>query len=185
MATRKRKTAKPKGADRAIVKLLANKYKEDMIISWHCSGGVLDGERLSREALGRRLGVSEYLIMRLIEGVEKQFVKMFENQRIIRDRVFTMAATLMHQLREDRARAVLHNDRLDREIDKVSKMIDAAWEMSEATFTEHNRKRHVLELLMQHQRALNGLRSESIRVMSQTSSAMSQFLNLFAGGKGH
>ena len=184
MATRKRKTSKPKGADQALVKLMGNKYKEDMIISWHCSGGVLDGERLSREGLGRRLGVSEYLIMRLIEGIEKKFVKMFENQRIIRDRVFTMAATLMHQLREDRARAVLHNDRLDREIDKVSKMIDAAWEMSEATFTEHNRKRHALENLMAHQRALNGLRTESIRVMSQTSSAMNQFLSLFAGGKG-
>ena len=58
MATRKRKNPKPKGADRTLVRQLATKYKEDMIIAWHCSGGVLDGERLSREALGQRLGVS-------------------------------------------------------------------------------------------------------------------------------
>ena len=185
MAARKRKRTKPKGASEALVRQLGVKYKEDMIISWHCSGGVLNGERLSREDLGRRIGVSEYMILKLLEGIEKKFIKMFENQSIIRDRVFVMAATLMHQLREDRARAVLHTDQLDKQIEKTSRMYDTAWEMSEGTYTEYNRKRHVLESLMAHLRALNGLRTESIRVMSQTSSAMNQFLSLFSGGKGY
>lgn len=184
MATRKRKRTRPKGAAEALVRQLGVKYKEDMIIAWHCSGGVLNGERLSREALGGRIGVSEYMILKLLEGIEKKFVKMFENQSVIRDRVFVMAATLMHQLREDRARAVLHTDQLDKQIDKASKMLESAWDMSEATYTEHNRKRHILADLTAHLRALNGLRTESIRVMSQTSSAMNQFLSLFSGGKG-
>lgn len=184
----KKKTTKPSklprkskaGPDARLLQSLSMKHKEEVVLSWHCSGGVVCGERLALKDLAIKLELTEHLILKLIDVIKSSFIKQFESQKIIREQVFIMAGTLMHQMREDRARATLHNDQLDRQIEKTNKMIDAAEELSEGTWTEYSRKQKLLASLNHHMRALNAFKAESMRVLIQTTNAVSGFLGLFA-----
>lgn len=185
----KKKTTKPSKSprepkaspDARLLQSLSMKHKEEVVLSWHCSGGVVCGERLALKDLATKLELTEHLILKLIDVIKSSFIKQFESQKIIREQVFILAGTLMHQLREDRARATLHNDQLDQQIAKTGKMIDAAEELSEGTWTEYSRKQKLLASLNHHMRALNTFKAESMRVLLQTSDALAGFLGLFAG----
>ena len=173
---------KPKASpDARLLQSLSMKHKEEVVLSWHCSGGVVCGERLALKDLATKLELTEHLILKLIDVIKSSFIKQFESQKIIREQVFILAGTLLRQLQEDRARATLHDDQLDQQIQKTQKMIDAAEELSEGTWTECTRKQKQLASLNHHIRALNVFKSESIRVLLQTSKSLSEFLALFAG----
>ena len=175
-----RKIAASDGQKESVEQSLSLKYKQDAILIWYCNGGVLDGKRVSRKQLAERLGLTEYKIQKLIVAVKDGFTQMFNGREMIKQQVFTIAGTLLHQLSEDRARAVIHTDQLDEQVNRVRELLDKAYELSEAPYTEENIKRQKIASLMNHLRYLNAQRTESIKLMSKTSEGLNNFLGLFS-----
>ena len=171
---------KPKDTGK-LFKTLSLKYKEEVVLSWHCSGGVVCGERLTLKDLAVRIELSEHMIEKLIESIKSSFIKQFQTQKNIREQVFILAGTLMEQLREDRARSTLHNDQLDQQIRKTQELIGHVENFSEGTWTEYTRKQKEMAALKHHMRALNAFKAEAMRIHLETTKSLSGFLSLFAG----
>lgn len=178
-ATTKPKTKKASEEKESIDQTLALKYKQEVILAWHCNGEVMDGKRISRKQLAEILDVSEYRLLKLIESVKNLFSKMFDTQGKAKEQFYSIVGTLLYQLREDRARAVIHIDHLDKHIRIVSEKIEGVWEWSEGSADERNLKAKNLRSLMNYLRHLNAQRTESIKTLSQTSQATNNFLSLF------
>lgn len=159
---------------------LSLKYKQEMILAWHCNGEVLDGQRISRKQLAQKLQVTEHRLLKLIESVKNLFSKMFGSHQKIQQQFYSIVGTLLYQIKEDRARAVMHIDHLDKHIDMVSKKIEDIWEDSEGSVQEHHLKMKNLRSYMKHLRQLNSQRTEGIKALSQTTQATNHFLNLFS-----
>lgn len=159
---------------------LSIKYKEEAVLAWICNGEVLDGKKISRKELAKELGLTEYKITVLIDRVKDGFSKMFESKAMVKKQVFTIAGTLLQQLSENRARAVMHDDQLRKQIHQINEYLEKASELSEGEPIERNQKRQKVSTLMGHLRFLNSQRTESIRLLCQTSQALNNFLGLFS-----
>lgn len=162
---------------------LSMKHKAEAVLSWHCNGYVLDGERLGRETFAKKIGITLGQLDKLIDEVHRNFVKQFEDSEQVKQQVFSMAATLYHQLREDRARAVIHCDHLNRLSRRFVEELNNVMLMSDAQFTETNTRKSKIDTCMRHIRSLGALQSESVRIMCQTSSSLKEYLKMFTNDK--
>ncbi len=151
-------------------------------MSWQCNGYVLDGERLTQVQLAGKMGVTENQLSKLIAQVQKDFTKQFEDRESVRRQIFSVASKLLYQIQDDRARAVIYADQLDSQISRITKEFDYAFALSEGSYTEFNRKRKKVTSLMSYLRNLYSQKSESLKILSSTSHALSDFLSLFTHG---
>nr|BDD47580.1 hypothetical protein 14 [bacterium] len=184
---RKRRQRRLKTAEEATGKAsldkMALKHKLEAVLSWHCNGYVLDGARLGQDSFAKKIGVTLGQLDKMVKQIQSNFTERFENSDNAKQQVYNTASTLLHQIREERARAMIHADQLDDLMQHFVKELKSVMELSEAQFTETAPKRSKIAMCMGHIKTLSALRGDSLRVMAQTSRALREFLMLFTDEK--
>lgn len=174
-------TAKEATGSNALEKL-SLKHKYEAVLSWQCSGYVFDGKRMSGLQLAGSLGLTPLQLDRLIEQVKRGFVKQYGESESVRRHVFCVIGTLLYQIREDRARAEIYADQLERQIARVSEELDKAYLLPEGEPNEYAKKRQKISNFMYYLKNLNSQKAESLRILTQTSESLKNFLGLFSDG---
>lgn len=164
------------------LKDLSLKHKFEAVLSWQCSGYVFDGERLSSMQLAGKLGLTQSQLDKLIEQVQRGFVKQYEESESVRRHVFCVTGTLLHQIREDRARAEIYSAQLEEQIAKIRDELSKALLLPEGEPNEYIKKRQKVASFMFYLKCLNSQKAESLRILYQTSQALNNFLGLFSRG---
>lgn len=159
------------------------KQKLEVILVWECNGHVLDGKRVTHKEMAERLELTEYRLGKLIKETQKSFIQTFQNESSMRELVYGVVGTFLHQIKDDRARAVIHADNLSALIDQLTSEYNKTLLMSEGTPTESKKKKRRCAHLQTVLKQLFVSRNEGLRVLNLTSQSLHNFMSLFAPDK--
>lgn len=164
-------------------KKLTLKYKEEMILDWSISGGVVLGRRLNRSQLASALGVRTEQIDSWVGKAERIQSEAFENKESVRKVFYKMVGRLMHHITTDRARALQYADILDQELELILRKREEVELMPEDSAAERNLKSLEFSRWTNHFKSLSYQKIESLRVLFESTEAYNRFLALFSGQK--
>jgi hypothetical protein len=164
-------------------KKLTLKYKEEMILDWSISGGVVLGRRLSRSQLASALGLRTDQIDSWVAKAERAQAEAFEDKESVRKVFYKMVGRLMHHITTDRARAIQYADILDQELELILRKREAVELMPESNAAERNLKSLEFSRWTNHFKSISYHKIESLRVLFESTEAYNRFLTLFSGQK--
>lgn len=169
--------------EKEIWKALSVKDKESMILNWSVNGGVIAGKRYTHSELSKAMGLNPAQLSKILAVCQNSFEKMFETTQQMKQTVFAVAAKAIHQLQDNRARAVMHNDILDEELTIIRKQLKDARKKVAKNPTEQNRVDNEVNRLMTYFRSVSYQKLESIRLLLDATEGSNSFLAMFTSQK--
>lgn len=164
-------------------KTLPMRFKEEMILEWSITGGVIMGRRLNKAELASAMRLSQAQVDGWIQKAEKAQLETFANKESVREIFYKIVTNLLHHIRSDRARSIQHADLLDQEIEMILRKREEAEAMPEANPSERQIKRTEINHWTTLFRSISYLKTESLGILFQSTEAFNKFLHLFAGQK--
>lgn len=162
---------------------LSLKDKESMILNWSVNGGVIAGRRYNRAELAKKLGLKDSEFSRMMDGCQRGFEEMFSKSAQMKTTVFAVAAKAIHQLQDNRARAVMHNDILDEEMTIIRNELEKVRKKVPKDARGQNVKDLEIGRLMNYFRSISYQKLESMRILLEATEGHNKFLELFASQK--
>lgn len=181
VATRRR-AAKAKDLDEAaLLENLSIKHKEEAITVWYCTNGLLDGEKVSRDELCQKLGLTKYRVLQILENVKEKFSKMFQTRENIRDTVFSIVNKLVRQLHEDRERITGSADDINKRLKEVDEKELDAMLLGQGSHIEASHKDRTLSRLCRDRKWLIEERQDCLKLLLQSTDSLTKVVGLFSG----
>ena len=178
----KRRAAKAKELDEeALLQNLSIKHKEEAITVWYCTNGFLDGQKVSRDELCKKLGLSEYRVFQILENVKNKFSKMFQTRENIRDTVFSIVNKLVRQLHEDRERITGSADDINKRLIEVDDKEADAMLLGRGSHIEASHKDRTLSRLSRDRKWLIEERQNCLKLLLQSTDSLTKVVGLFSG----
>lgn len=158
---------------------LSIKDKEELILNWSVNGGIIAGKRFARKDLCHHLGMSATQLEELIEVSQRSFEKLFEAKERMKSTVYSVAGKVVHQLQDNRARAVQHSDILEEELSIVRAELAEARKKKPKNPTEKLRQEQEISRLMGYFRSISYQKLESMRILLECTEGHNKFLAMF------
>lgn len=157
------------------------KYKEEMVLEWHMNNGVFKGKRYFRHDFAKELGLTEASLDLITKKIVNQIESDMSNPAMVQKNVMEVVSNVGFYLKSDRARAVMHADILEKELEYIlekKKEIDA---YPENTEWEKIQKEKAETRISAHFRSISFHHMEAIRLLFESTDAANRYLALFAG----
>ena len=162
---------------------LTLKDKEELILAWNINGGVIAAKRYSRAELCRILGLSHATIEKIVNNANKSFELLFREKSQMKNTVFAVAGKVIHQLQDNRARAVLHTEVLDEEIAILRSQIHEVRKRKVVERKDVLAKEAEISHLLGQFRSISYQKLESLRIMLECTEGHNRFLAMFSSQK--
>lgn len=149
------------------------KEKSEIILDWSISGGVLGGRRYSKLELATCLGMTVGEIDRRLEDLQATSKNLFSEKSAIRDKVAILVDHAFSHVKDDKARAIMHANILEKELDFVKE------KMMSCLNSEIEEERAEVGRWISFYKTLSNQKIESIRILLECNESIVNLLGLF------
>lgn len=160
------------------------KYKEEVLLIWHCDGGFYEKKNLTKRDLGVLLDLSETKIDKMLDSIKSSFVKMFEGRKKAREQTYVLCGSILQQINRNRAKVLFQDEIIDEEISKIRSQIREYEALPEGTSTEMNYKHKKIRFYYQNLQVLFRRKNESHNQLHRSTEALCRYLELFIRARG-